>query len=232
MSEKLFHYTPVLNAVLILRDGVIRRSSGKTPPYVWLSSNPTNEPTAVRFRAPDGGNPPMAYGPALLAGARFVLHECEATPWQDLPLTRAVRSWLARLAERKGGQPQEWFALDADVPPLLCRWRSRMRSERGGRLRTTTSSVNTGTTWGGRRPLTVGSSSTMRYGPQSADHPPHRATRPALVLGLGFSAGSRTARRDRLNYLPWWNHGDGKQARFSLISHWRGLLDAFGTSGC
>ena len=45
-----------------------------------------------------------------------MFHEYEATPWQDLPLTRAVRSWLVRLAERKGGQPQEWFALDADVP--------------------------------------------------------------------------------------------------------------------
>jgi hypothetical protein len=34
MSKKLFHYTPVFRAVLILRDGVIQRSSGKTPPYV------------------------------------------------------------------------------------------------------------------------------------------------------------------------------------------------------
>ena len=48
MSKTLFHYTPVFSAVMILRDGVIRRSSGKTPPYVWLSSNPTNEPTANR----------------------------------------------------------------------------------------------------------------------------------------------------------------------------------------
>jgi hypothetical protein len=68
MSKKLFHYTPVLNAVLILRHGVIRRSSGKTPQYVWLSSNATNEPTAVRLLARDGGNPPVAHGPALLAG--------------------------------------------------------------------------------------------------------------------------------------------------------------------
>ena len=145
MSKKLFHYTPVLNAVLILRDGVIRRSLGKTPPYVWLSSNATNEPTAVRLRAPDGTEPPVAYGPALLAGARFVFQECEAIPWQDLPLTRAVRSELVGLAEPKGGRPEEWFALDADVHPLLCRWRSRMRSERGGRSRTKTSSANTRT---------------------------------------------------------------------------------------
>jgi hypothetical protein len=116
MSNKLFHYTPVLNAVLILRDGVIRRSSGKTPPYVWLSSNPTNEPTAVRLRALDGADPPMANGSALLAAARFVFHECDAIPWQDLPLTRAVRSELERQGERNGGRPEEWFALDADVP--------------------------------------------------------------------------------------------------------------------
>jgi hypothetical protein len=31
MTKKLFHYTPVFCAVMILRDGVIRRSSGKTP---------------------------------------------------------------------------------------------------------------------------------------------------------------------------------------------------------
>ena len=49
MSKKLFHYTPVIHAVMILRDGVIRRSSGKVPPYVWLSSNPANEPTANRI---------------------------------------------------------------------------------------------------------------------------------------------------------------------------------------
>ena len=48
MSKALFHYTPVFSAVMILRDGVIRRSSGKAPPHVWLSSNPTNEPTANR----------------------------------------------------------------------------------------------------------------------------------------------------------------------------------------
>ena len=116
MSKTLFHYTPVYSAVMILRSGVIRRSSGKTPPYVWLSSNPTNEPTAVRLRALDGADPPMANGSALLAGARFVFHECDAIPWQDLPLTRAVRSWLERLAEPKGSRPEEWFALDADVP--------------------------------------------------------------------------------------------------------------------
>jgi hypothetical protein len=116
MSKKLFHYTPVYSAVMILRDGVIRRSSGKTPPYVWLSSNTTNEPTAARLRALDGTEPPTTYGPALLAGARFVFQECEAIPWQDLPLTRAVRSELVGLAEPKGGRPEEWFALDADVP--------------------------------------------------------------------------------------------------------------------
>jgi hypothetical protein len=116
MSKKLFHYTRVYGAVLILRDGVIRRSSEKTPPYVWLSSNATNEPTAVRLLARDGTEPPVAYGSALLAGARFVFHECDAIPWQDLPLTAAVRSGLVGLAEHKDGRPEEWFALDADVP--------------------------------------------------------------------------------------------------------------------
>ena len=103
MSKKLFHYTPVFRAVMILRDGVIRRSSGKTPPYVWLSSNPTNEPTAVRLGALDGTDPPMANGPALLAGSRFVFHECDAIAWQDLPLTRAVRSWLVARFDHSEG---------------------------------------------------------------------------------------------------------------------------------
>ena len=49
MSKKLFHYTPVFHAVMILRDGVIRRSTGNTPPYVWLSSNKTGDPTACRI---------------------------------------------------------------------------------------------------------------------------------------------------------------------------------------
>ena len=77
MSKKLFHYTPVFRAVMILRDGVIRRSSGKTPPYVWLSSNPTNEPTANRavlsaeqFRQYD------AHMIGLYMQARFVFHGC------------------------------------------------------------------------------------------------------------------------------------------------------------
>ncbi len=39
MNKKLFYYTPVFCAVTI-------------PPYVWLSSNPTNEPTAARLRLP------------------------------------------------------------------------------------------------------------------------------------------------------------------------------------
>jgi hypothetical protein len=116
MSKKLFHYTRVYCAVMILRDGVIRRSTGKTPPYVWLSSNPIDEPTAARPVTLDGTDPPMVIGTALFAGARFVFHECDAIPWQDLPLTRAVRSELERKAEPKCGRPEEWFALDADVP--------------------------------------------------------------------------------------------------------------------
>jgi hypothetical protein len=47
MSETLFHYTPVFRAVMILRDGMIRRS--KASPYVWLSSHPTNEPLHASF---------------------------------------------------------------------------------------------------------------------------------------------------------------------------------------
>src|SRR5208337_2327147 len=43
---------------MILRDRVIKRSTGKTPPYVWLSSNPTNEPTASRVRPLVGAYPP------------------------------------------------------------------------------------------------------------------------------------------------------------------------------
>ena len=148
MSKKLFHCTRVYCAVMILRDGVIRRSTGKTPPYVWLSSNSIDEPPAVRLLALDGTLPPMANGPALLAGARFVFHECDAIPWQDLPLTRAVRSWLERWAEPKGGRPENGLRSTPTFPPLLCRWRSRMRSERGGRSRTTTSSANTRTLWG------------------------------------------------------------------------------------
>jgi hypothetical protein len=115
VSKTLFHYTPIFRAVMIVRDGVIRRSSGKTPPYVWLSSNTTNEPTAARA-IPSMEQTLKCNGPALFAGARFVFHDCDATSWADLQLTSDVRRNLKQLAKPKGGQPKEWFALDADVP--------------------------------------------------------------------------------------------------------------------
>jgi hypothetical protein len=119
MSKTLFHYTPVFHAVMILRDSVIRRSSGKTPPYVWLSSNPTNEPTANRavlspeqFRQCDA----HMLG-AFQRQARFVFHDgCVATPWADLRLPSAERRNLKVLAKRKGGRPEEWFTWPDDVP--------------------------------------------------------------------------------------------------------------------
>jgi hypothetical protein len=113
MIETLFHYTPVFSAVMILPKGLIRRSavrhSTDPPPYVWLSSNPKNEPTACRVVF--SREPTSAY----LGRARFVFHGCDAMPWADLRLTRAVRRGLERLAERKGGRPEEWFALPDDV---------------------------------------------------------------------------------------------------------------------
>ena len=53
---------------------------------------------------------------ALRARARFVFKGCDAIPWQDLPLPRDVREDLVRLAEPKGGRPEEWFALADEVP--------------------------------------------------------------------------------------------------------------------
>jgi len=53
---------------------------------------------------------------ALERRARFVLDGCDATPWADLPVPSATRRKLKRLAECKGGQPQDWFALPYDVP--------------------------------------------------------------------------------------------------------------------
>jgi hypothetical protein len=118
MSKTLFHYTPIFRAVMILREGVILRSKGKTPPYVWLSSNLTNEPTASRavltseqLRRSDAR--------ALIAyqgWARFVFDGCDATPWANLRLTPADRRKLKQLAKHKGGRSEEWFALPDDVP--------------------------------------------------------------------------------------------------------------------
>lgn len=114
MSRTLFHYTPVFSAVMILRERLIRRSkvlrSSDPPAYVWLSSNPKNEPMACRVVSS------REQTSAYLGRARFVFHGCDATPWADLRLTRAVRRGLERLAEPKGGQPEEWFALPDDVP--------------------------------------------------------------------------------------------------------------------
>jgi hypothetical protein len=123
MSKTLFHYTPVVHALKILCDGVIKRSTGETPPYVWLSSNPTNEPTASRpvltseqFRQCLADDRTVF---ALQRQARFVFHGCAATPWADLRgLRLAERRRLVRLAKRKGGRPQDWFTLPDDVPCL------------------------------------------------------------------------------------------------------------------
>jgi len=112
----MFHYTPIFHAVLILRDGVIRRSSGNTPPYVWLSSNPTNEPTALRASSEQVRRcNDERMRRAIEGRARFVFHGCNATPWANLTLTAEVRSNLEQLAAPKGGRPEEWFALPNNV---------------------------------------------------------------------------------------------------------------------
>lgn len=116
MSKTLFHYTPVFHAVMILRSGVIRRSSGKIPPYVWLSSNQTDEPTAARFPPQElvGYQGDELY---LRGGrARFVFDEYDAIPWQDLPLDRSVRDNLEHKGKAKGGRSEEWFGIETDVP--------------------------------------------------------------------------------------------------------------------
>lgn len=119
MSKTLFHYTSVFRAVKIISDGMIKRSTGKTPPYVWLSSNPTYEPTAcqlpLRTRELVHRQCDERMRFALAGRARFVFHGCFAIPWQDLPVTSAVRYALERLAGPKGGRPEEWFALEGDV---------------------------------------------------------------------------------------------------------------------
>jgi hypothetical protein len=117
MSATLFHYTQVYRAVMILRDSMIKRSTGETPPYVWLSSNPTQEPTARAIRPEQLA---QMVGDEHALGAfggwvRFVFDGCEAIPWQGVPLPSAVRGDLERKAEPKGGRPEEWFALDRDV---------------------------------------------------------------------------------------------------------------------
>ena len=78
----------------------------------------------------------------------FLFHECDAISWRNLPLTRAVRSWLEGLAEPKRGRPEEWFALDADDVPsasLPLEIKDEIGAWRGSR--TTTSSANTRTLW-------------------------------------------------------------------------------------
>lgn len=120
MSKTLFHYTPVFGAVGILRAGVIRRSTGKTPRYVWLSSNPTNEPTANKL--PERTKELIRrqcderMRTALEARARFVFHGCDAIPWQNLPLTDADRLDLEQKGKDKSARPEEWYALEYDVP--------------------------------------------------------------------------------------------------------------------
>ncbi len=104
-------------AALILRDGVIRRST-QAPAYVWLSSNPTNEPTAYRavlsMEQIRQCNERALF--ALQGRARFVFHGCDATPWVDLQLTSDARRNLKQLAMPKGGRARDWFALPDDVP--------------------------------------------------------------------------------------------------------------------
>jgi hypothetical protein len=114
---KLFHYVQVVSAVIILREGVIRCSAGKTPPYVWLSSNPTNEPTARRITLSSAQFSQCdAHALAAFEWARFVFDGCDATPWADLGLKPTIRRNLKHLAKHKGGRAQDWFALPYDIP--------------------------------------------------------------------------------------------------------------------
>jgi hypothetical protein len=117
MSETLFHYTQGYRAVMILRDGVIRRSTGKTPPYVWLTRNQTCDPTAGRIR-PEWLPPPILDDPraffAFQGWARFVFRGVNAIPWRDMRLTDAERLDLVQKA-KEDGRPEEWFGVEDDV---------------------------------------------------------------------------------------------------------------------
>jgi hypothetical protein len=117
MSKTLFHYTPVYCAVLILRHGVIKRSTGDTPPYVWLTQNQTGEPTASHIHAESLPRRIFDDQRAFFAfqgWARFVFKGFNAISWQDLPLPDADRLWLGGLAKCKKSRPQEWSALIED----------------------------------------------------------------------------------------------------------------------
>jgi hypothetical protein len=142
MSKTLFHYTQGYSAVMILRDGVIKRSTQTIPQYVWLSSNPSNEATATRIR-PECLPPPIFDDPrahfAFQGWARFVFEGFNAIPWQDIPLTEAKRLDLGQKAqvEVKDGRPEEWFGLPDDVPcdglpleiEMLSAWRKKAHDD-------------------------------------------------------------------------------------------------------
>lgn len=117
VNKTLFHYTPIFHAVMILREGVIRRSA-HTPAYVWLSSNPVNEPTANRtsLSAQQINQCDERALFALQGRARFVFHGGGAAPWDDLPLTSDTRRNLKRLGKLKGSRARDWFVLPHDVP--------------------------------------------------------------------------------------------------------------------
>jgi hypothetical protein len=120
MGKTLFHYTPVCNAVMILRSGIIRcsrkRRSTDPPPHVWLSSNPTDEPTACRLSSEQARQRGGRILFAVEGRVRFVFRGSNAAPWADLPLTPDVRRDLELKAKRKGGRSKDWFALPYDVP--------------------------------------------------------------------------------------------------------------------
>jgi hypothetical protein len=141
MNKTLFHYTQGYRAVMILRDGVIKRSTGETPPYVWLSCNQTGEATASRIR-PEWLPPPILDDPRALFAfqgwARFVFEGFNSIRWQDVPLTEAKRLDLEQKAKNKDCRPEEWFALIeddvrcADLPleiETLSGWRKKAHDD-------------------------------------------------------------------------------------------------------
>lgn len=126
MSRGLFHYTTAARASLIVRDNLLRTSELPTPPYLWVSSNPTLERTSVAYW-PTAAGPRWPDLPGVHQPVRFVIPDEDgraAIPWKQVKLTYTLRRKLEAIGRKRGAFPHEWFAIPHPIAADRCRLES------------------------------------------------------------------------------------------------------------
>jgi hypothetical protein len=105
-DSRLYHYTPLYRAIMILREGTIRLAT-HGPAFLWLSSNPHDELTSC-------GAPMRGLGEAYKR-TRFVFTGVPAIPFHALRIREFEKRRMIRRGIQIGARPSEWFALTQEA---------------------------------------------------------------------------------------------------------------------